>query len=596
MADQKSNVFDYEKKILEKAENALKKDPMPEDELLNHYKELVCEYKKLLNKTQKITVVGDSNQKKLFTACDKIESQNLQLNQAVKEAEEARFAKSEFFARMSHELRNPMNVILGMTELALITAIDKEQRDYLETLKHSGQRLLHIINDILDFSKLDAHQLTLERIDFFLRDRLHSLIKMMTVSAAHKGLALNFRIGKGVPQVLKGDYPRLEQILVNLVGNAIKFTNRGGITIDVSLANVAEEKREDRIPLLFSVRDTGMGIPVNYHETIFNSFNQGNVSITRKHGGTGLGLAICKQLVELMGGQIYVDSKPGKGSSFFFTVQLEPGNYSRAKSNKQQNYIPRFHGKPLRIFLAEDSAINAKLIIIFLKKLNHRVFHDYNGKDLLRRLKKQQADLILMDIEMPGLDGFETLRLIREDVSGAFDSNIPVIALTAHTQQDFKDKIFKCGFNDYIPKPIDLYRLSRILLFHGPGKPVQPSGNAPWNVKKRLNIQEALKRLNDDIELFQKFCRMFIDEIPEINHKLDKAFLTKNFDDLKNCAHYLKGSAATIGADRVSHISYRLEQVSGDSDSPENPLELIHAIRQEMEKLKTLILPILKKI
>lgn len=595
------NVFEHETGILAAAGEIEENNRFTPGEWRVRYSDLIKEYKKLLRKTQKITRIGDSNQRKLLAAYDKIETQNIQLDKAREEADRANKAKSNFLAKMSHEIRTPMNAVLGMTELTLLTQLDEEQQDYLETVKEAGQNLLTIIDDILDFSKIEAQRLTLENIDFDLKKTLGSTIKMLEIGAAKKGLDLKCHICSDVPLILKGDPARLKQIIINLVGNALKFTPKGEIRVEVKKSDMKVPGGAGQVPLLFFVRDTGIGIPLDKQKAIFESFSQADSSTTRKYGGTGLGLAICKQLVELMGGTIRMRSKEGKGSVFYFTAVFRPGDPRAAAVYQEKEDLTKPQVKPLKILLVEDNPMNAKLALIFLKRQQHHVVHVVNGKEALEQLKKESFDLILMDLEMPEMDGYEASYRIRHDQSGSFNQNIPIFAMTAHTLPEYIEKIFQSGMDDYITKPLSLHQLARLLAKiniptngledtnTSEARHNQPDPPESPDIGKILNQEAALKRLDWDMDLFHRFCRMFLTEIPGIKGKLRLALSKGDFAALRKHAHYLKGSAAMIGAEHITHYAAHLEKASQEDRDMEKAGHLLAHVEKGLSRLKMVL-------
>lgn len=392
------------------------------------------------------------------------ESRSRQANetmlQAKQEAEEAYRAHSEFFARMSHEIRTPLNVILGTTELLRATELEDDQLNLVQTCQRAGNMLMVLINDILDMSKVQSGELDLKKVDFDLKETFENVCSMMAVQAQGKKLEFNYRFDDGLPSIVQGDPDRLTQILVNLTGNAIKFTPRGEVRV------VATKDPDNPQPgvIRFCVLDTGIGIPKDRQDLIFSSYHQGDSSVSQVYGGTGLGLAITQTLVEKMNGRIWVDSEKGQGSKFYFTIQVEPmapANVARKGLSDTQlgldpASLPTPDGRPIRILVAEDTFDNRLLLKSFLKRAPVDLTFAYNGRDACERFSNNEFDLILMDMEMPELNGFQATRNIREmeRLAGvSADEQIPIIALTAHSFVEEKDQCFEAGCSDFLMKP-----------------------------------------------------------------------------------------------------------------------------------------------
>jgi len=533
----------------------------------------------------------------LKCAEDNLKRVNKKLTGAIKhasemalQAEQANIAKSNFLANMSHEVRTPMNGVIGMVELLLDTELEDDQRLYAETIRSSAGSLLRIINDILDFSKIEAGKFQLEEMDFDLRSLLLDVSKLFSLRAEKKGLVFVCEVAADVPAGLRGDPGRLRQIMVNLLENAIKFTSKGKISLSITL----EKETRKKATVRFSVQDTGMGIPVDKTQMLFNSFTQVDASTTRKFGGTGLGLCISKQLAQMMRGKIGVNSEEGKGSEFWFTVCL------RKSSKKQQpdrvvlsptNTRHKLAGsnyRNVRILLAEDNITNQHVARAILRKLGYRVDVVGDGRQVIEALKQSAYDLVLMDCQMPEMDGYEATRKIRKAESEIQRPNIPIIAMTAHAMKGDREKCLEAGMDDYIAKPVTPGDVAEILerWLGKDGDKGQETGpaeqkNRPDDVCKsqviernlqefqNISLKEALAdRLMGDEALAKTIIQGFLEDIPKQMAELNEKLTVGNAEAASAQAHKIKGAAANIGGKAMSAVAFEIEKAgkAGDFD------------------------------
>ena len=458
------------------------------------------------------------------------------------EVQRAAQAKAEFLAMMSHEIRTPMNAVLGMADLLAETSLSTDQQRYVAIFQRAAASLLDLLNDILDLSKIEAGELKLESVAFELRDVVSRATELVGIRASEKGLAIESEIAADVPPWLVGDPTRLRQVLINLLGNALKFTEKGKLTVRIA----RDPQASDPAALLIGVSDTGIGIPPDKLETIFESFSQADSSTTRKYGGTGLGLSISKRLVEAMGGRIWVESTVGRGSTFFFTAKLGVAE-ARPESAREPASAAAAPLAPLRILVADDSEDNRFVIRAYLKGTPYLLDFAEDGAIALEKLKARPYDLALVDVHMPAKDGFAVVREFREFESAHNRPPLPVLALTADAFQEAVEKSLAAGFTRHLAKPIRKAALLQAIEGHAQKR----SELAPV-AENEVVVDEELSAI----------LPRFLSNVRKNPEAIAAALERGDYDTVRSLGHNMKGTGTSFGLPQISALGDRLERAA----------------------------------
>jgi signal transduction histidine kinase/DNA-binding response OmpR family regulator len=493
-----------------------------------------------------------------------LRKKNMELEAEKKQIETLMAVKDTFHANMSHELRTPLNAVIGFSDVLGGTPLSESQHDYVESIRHAGQKLLLLINDVLDFSKISTGNVQLEHQTYNLKSLMQKNFALFRITAIEKQLQYTMEIDPEVPAFVKGDQLRLSQVLMNLIGNAFKFTRFGSVKLSIVLIS----KDGNTARLRFRVSDTGIGIPESQLHNIFERFTQADSDTSRKYGGTGLGLSIAKSLVELHNSELQIDSELGRGTEFFFDIDFEIAE-ALPEKNDNDTFVHEKKGH-FNVLLCEDILMNQKLVQSILPAGKFTVRTAYNGKEGLKLLKEEQFDLILMDLQMPEMNGFEAAEVIRKELR----LDIPIIALTAHSMQTDLQKCLDLGMNDYLSKPFRKDSLMQKIYMLLPDKQFQPS-------ESHLDFTYLNSLSRGDKAFERSMIALFLEEVPADMEEMALAVERKDLNAVSRYAHKLKSSLPLVGLNTLLTIAKELETAR---ELTEDSLSAFNFMKEELER------------